>query len=202
MRPCSLYVLVNWLGSHGYTIWKIQSCNLGGVVMWLNSYGHVTCLIQSCDLDDVVMWFWCIVMWHACDNAVTFLWMHHWCVKGPLSRFWFGLKWKKTLQNTHGWYLNSFEILWNTLITNKQPQPNYQFLVFSCVYLKKPKWAKRCTIEWLLMKIVTCVICPKIKLIQINSPFPEISLEKNVIFFTTSYYIIRGTLLRRNHTLE
>ena len=34
---------------------------------------------------------------------------------------------------------------------------------FSCVHLRKPNWAKCCTIELLFdRKIVTCVICPKI----------------------------------------
>ena len=56
------------------------------------------------------------------------------------------------------------------------------------MYLKKPKWAKRCTIEWLLMKIVTCVICPKVKLILIDLACRRISIT-----MTTYWYSILRT---------
>jgi hypothetical protein len=69
--------------------------------------------------------------------------------------------------------------------TNYRPSPssllqaiywtnNYLFSFLVCVVCVS-KWAKRCTIELLLMKTVTCVICPKIKLIKIHLACRRIS---------------------------
>ena len=61
---------------------------------------------------------------------------------------------------------------------------------FSCVYIpKEAQVAKCCTIKKLLIKIVTCVICPKIKHIQTSSRSVLVNTW-NTVSPTVTHYCI------------